>query len=217
MPTRKQEEPPPLFGIGLLEFSIQREANGKARPIFGALANEDSLRGFVIKAFSEELGVYSSAECAKKNKIANANYCIPQISEGEINDVTLYLRFTAAPPQSKLAKNHAGRSIFVNVGCASCHTPSISTTNDAPPPLRGVRIEAYTDLKTHNIGGMAKIRTTPLWALKSYGPPYLHDASANSIKDAILKHNGEAVESKSRFLSLSEQASSSLLIFLEGL
>jgi len=208
---------PPLFGIGLLEFATQRKTDGIARPIFGALANVDSLRDFVVKAFSEELGIYSISECAKRNKRESSIYCIPQINENEIDDVTSYLRFTAAPPRSKLATDHAGRSTFIDIGCADCHTPTISLTSNAPPPLKGISAEAFTDLKVHNVGEGVKVRTTPLWGLKSYGPPYWHDASAKTIKDAVLKHNGEAVESKLKSLSLSDQEFSSLLGFLENL
>ena len=61
-----------------------------------------------------------------------------------------------------------------------------------------------------------EFRTAPLWGLRQTAP-YLHDGSAESIRDAILLHFGEAEASKTAFEALSFDEQSKLLEFLLSL
>jgi CxxC motif-containing protein (DUF1111 family) len=93
-----------------------------------------------------------------------------------------------------------------------------TTAEDVGPHLAGVRIQPFSDLKSHDLGTSARgpIRTTPLWGLNSYGPPYLHDGSAQSIEDAVMAHHGEAEASLREFKALSGQDRALMLDYLRS-
>jgi CxxC motif-containing protein (DUF1111 family) len=64
------------------------------------------------------------------------------------------------------------------------------------------------DQRTANL-----LRTAPLWGL-AVRPQLLHDGSALTIEEAILRHDGQALESKRLFIGLSYKEQQRLLAFL---
>jgi len=89
----------------------------------------------------------------------------------------------------------AGAKAFDDVGCGKCHVPYL---HGAAGPVR-----LYSDLLLHDMGpGLddkivqgdasgADWRTTPLVGLGTHDR-YLHDGRADTLRDAILAHGGEA-------------------------
>ena len=87
---------------------------------------------------------------------------------------------------------------------------------------------AYSDFLLHDVAHPDRLnvpednvepgefRTAPLWGLRQTAP-YLHDGSAESTRDAILLHFGEAEASKTAFEALSFDEQSKLLEFLLSL
>jgi CxxC motif-containing protein (DUF1111 family) len=67
------------------------------------------------------------------------------------------------------------------------------------------------------MGKRAPLRTAPLWGLKSFGQPYMHDACAQSIEEAITCHAGEASDSAARFTTLAPSDRHELVRFLSEL
>jgi CxxC motif-containing protein (DUF1111 family) len=61
-----------------------------------------------------------------------------------------------------------------------------------------------------------EFRTPALWGVASTGPPYLHDASAATIEEAILRHGGEAARSRQLFKELNRIEKRRLLGFVRG-
>jgi hypothetical protein len=114
----------------------------------------------------------------------------------------------------------AGAKAFDDVGCGKCHVPF----------LHGVRgdVRIYSDLLLHDMGpglddkivqgdaGGADWRTTPLVGLGTH-ERYLHDGRAETLRDAILAHGGEAEIVRQRFFDLDEAEQLSLLVFLRSL
>ena len=97
----------------------------------------------------------------------------------------------------------------------------------------GTPIFLYSDLKRHDLGGaiaeMAAEKmpdgtevpgnvwlTRSLWGLAD-SAPYMPDGRAATVHEAILLHEGEALESKSAYLGLSERDQAALRIFLFSL
>jgi CxxC motif-containing protein (DUF1111 family) len=88
---------------------------------------------------------------------------------------------------------------------------------------------AYTDLLLHDMGeagadgiaqaaaGPREFRTPPLWGLRHSSPPYLHDARATSLLQAIALHGGEAQRSADAFERLPAAERDALIAFLRGL
>ena len=85
-----------------------------------------------------------------------------------------------------------GETVFAEIGCASCHTPSL-------PLEDGSEAAAYTDVLLHDVaaadaGGVPdgdasyrEFRTPPLWGVSQTGP-YMHNGRAFSLEEAIGAH-----------------------------
>ena len=106
----------------------------------------------------------------------------------------------------------AGAVIFNQIGCAVCHTTSI-TTAPAGTVLNGGAftvsaalgdkiIHPYSDFAMHDVGtgdgivqgfpsARNKVRTSPLWGLRTRGR-FMHDGATLTINEAVLRHGGEA-------------------------
>ena len=213
--SAERRRTPALFGLGLLEFADSRVgADGKTRPIFGALQDTQTLEEFVAKAFFVELGVQSRAQCAQR-QARTSELCRDGITDAELADVVAYIRFLAPPPRHGEITS-TGRKIFLEAGCGTCHTEIIVTRVDAPVPIAGHAVAAYTDLSRHNLGQM-DVRTTALWGVNSTGPPYMHDGNANDLGGAIAAHGGAASNSRDLFLALRPSEKDQLLEFLRSL
>mgnify|MGYP001115312649 CR=1 FL=1 len=128
----------------------------------------------------------------------------------------------------------AGKELFYQVGCISCHTPKFATSADADPEQRNQLIWPYSDFLLHDLGegladqnpsgsiGGAEWRTQPLWGIGMTeivnGHTYfLHDGRARSLEEAILWHGGEAEAAKDNFASLLAAERKLIIRFLESL
>jgi len=127
----------------------------------------------------------------------------------------------AAAVRRTPALNSDGGRIFVSIGCAKCHVPSLATR--AGPP-----VHLFSDLLLHDMGPALddKIeqgeatgrdwRTTPLSGL-GLRTRYLHDGRATTLRDAILAHGSEAQIVRDRFFALDEPDRAALIRFLGSL
>jgi CxxC motif-containing protein (DUF1111 family) len=61
-----------------------------------------------------------------------------------------------------------------------------------------------------------RIRTAPLWGGRTRSR-HMHDGLSLTLRDAILRHGGEAADSRSRFAHLGEKEKEQLLVFLRSL
>jgi CxxC motif-containing protein (DUF1111 family) len=61
-----------------------------------------------------------------------------------------------------------------------------------------------------------RVRTAPLWGGRTRSR-HMHDGQSLTLRDAILRHGGEAADSRSRFAHLGEQEKEQLLAFLRSL
>ena len=86
----------------------------------------------------------------------------------------------------------------------------------------------FTDFKRHDLGPNFHERnyegnvvrreflTTPLWGVGSTAP-YGHDGRSINLKEVILRHGGEAENSRNRFASLPDFQKKEVLEFLNSL
>ena len=158
-----------------------------------------------------------------------------------LNDVESFAQFMRllAPPVPSTttpggsASISAGRQLFTSIGCALCHTPSISRTQAShiTPSLGGQTVAAFSDFEIHHMGtrladnvsqgtaGGDQFRTAPLWGL-GQRIFFLHDGSLNNVYSAIDAHrsNGsEASQVTTNFFSLSGTQQQEVLNFLRSL
>ena len=95
--------------------------------------------------------------------------------------------------------------------------------NYAPYLVEGI----FTDFRHHDMGAgfteigydgnrTTKWRTAPLWGVGS-GFPWGHDGASLSLRDAILRHDGEGLASRQLFEAANPADQSGLIDFLEKL
>ena len=87
--------------------------------------------------------------------------------------------------------------------------------------------DLFTDFKRHDLGTnfyernwdgtqQTQFLTRPLWGVGSTGP-YGHDGRSMTLNDVILRHGGEALQSRKAFAALTPNAQESLIAFLNSL
>jgi CxxC motif-containing protein (DUF1111 family) len=210
------------------------EQNNRYIGRFGKKAAVYDLMQQTANAYNQDMGVVSSYEPYDSYTHEEID---PEVSNQKVLDLIFYLRTLKAPVQRN--QNNAdvinGKQLFINIGCAKCHTPELKTGTYSITAMANKTFHPYTDLLLHDMGsglndgyteGSAlteEWRTPPLWGLglskNSQGGQYflLHDGRATSIEQAITLHGGEAQASNTRFQQLSTADKSLLIKFLESL
>ena len=161
---------------------------------------------------------------------------IPEITDSRFDAVSFYIRTLAVPamrdPDDPFTQ--AGGELFLDIGCASCHTSTLTTGPSDIATLAEQTIHPFTDLLLHDMGeGLAdgrpdflasgrEWRTPPLWGVglidEINGERFLlHDGRARTLEEAILWHGGEAEASKEAFRLAEKSDREALIAFLEAL
>ncbi|HTD75530.1 MAG TPA: di-heme oxidoredictase family protein [Steroidobacteraceae bacterium] len=126
-----------------------------------------------------------------------------------------------------------GFALFKAVGCSTCHTPAIKSTqpSNITASLGNATVRAFSDFEIHHMGsGLAdnvsqgaaggdQFRSAPLWGL-GQRIFFLHDGRTTNLMTAITAHrsNGsEATQVAENFTSLSRGQQQDVLNFLRSL
>ncbi|MGE0546565.1 MAG: di-heme oxidoredictase family protein [Kofleriaceae bacterium] len=244
---------PPVIGLGLLEAipedtllaladpddddgdGISGRANQVWSPTVGATvigrfghkANVATLREQTAGAFVNDIGL-TNALFAEPDGMRDVN-------DEQLVQTTFLMSTLAVPiaaPRSAAAQR--GRLQFDELGCASCHVPTLVTGDHVIPQLANQTIHPYTDLLLHDVGDAltdARVdflaegvewRTPPLWGigLTQVVLPeatFLHDGRARTLAEAILWHAGEAMAAREAFRMASKADRDALIAFLQTL
>ena len=152
----------------------------------------------------------------------------PATGKSDIDVAADFMRFVGPPPALPLTPFAAGgRNVFQQIGCANCHMPVMVTGPNRIAALSMKQVPLYSDLLLHDMGtlgdgiaqadaGTHEFRTAPLWGLRASGP-YLHDGRATTVNHAILAHDGEAKNSRNRYIQLSDSQRRQLVAFLNSI
>ncbi|POA56653.1 MULTISPECIES: di-heme oxidoreductase family protein [Pseudomonas] len=214
---------------------------------FGWKAGQPSLNQQNVHAFSGDMGLTTSLrpfdDCTdaqtacKQAPNGNGPDGEPEVSDNILRLVLFYTRNLAVPARRDVDSPQvlAGKNLFFQAGCQSCHTPSFTTAaNAAEPELANQLIRPYSDLLLHDMGeGLADQRTefkasgrdwrtAPLWGIGltetvSGHTQFLHDGRARNLMEAVLWHGGEAEGAKQQVLAFNAQQRAALLAFLNSL
>jgi CxxC motif-containing protein (DUF1111 family) len=156
------------------------------------------------------------------------------------SDVTLFavfMQFLAPPTPSTTVPGGAtsisrGRTLFSSVGCAVCHTPSLTTQpSQLTAGLSNATANLFSDLEVHHMGtGLAdnvsqggaggdQFRTAPLWGL-GQRIFFLHDGRTTNLITVVNAHGSTGSEANASLnaaaaLSLTDQQN--LINFLRSL
>jgi CxxC motif-containing protein (DUF1111 family) len=210
---------------------------------FGWKANQVGLLQQVTGALLGDMGITSELHPHDDCPVAQGA-CAEATSGGtpeaaaNIVEAMVFYSSVLAPPGRRDVDDPevlAGRELFDELGCASCHVPSWITGDDAiDPALAGQLIWPFTDLLLHDLGeplsdGRSDYeadprawRTPPLWGLGlvptvSDHETLLHDGRARGFAEAILWHGGEAETARESFRMLPADQRAQLLAFLASL
>jgi len=218
-----------------VEMGITNEIFGQDRPLPG----EDQL-GSGLPAHCLNLSNTGYPEDATNFTVAsNAD---PSAQNAEVpSDIVLFAEFMRllAPPTPSTttpgggASISRGQALFSAIGCATCHTQTINSTqpSNITSSLGSAPVSAFSDIEIHHMGtGLAdnvsqggaggdQFRTAPLWGL-GQRIFFLHDGRTSNLLSAIQAHqsNGsEATQVEENFDSLSTSQKQDLLNFLRSL
>jgi len=214
---------------------------------FGWKAGQPNLNQQNVHAFSGDMGLTTSLrpfdDCTetqtacKQAPTGNGPGGEPEVSDNILRLVLFYSRNLAVPARRDVDSPQvlAGKNLFFQAGCQSCHTPSYTTAADAAEPeLANQLIRPYSDLLLHDMGegladhrseflaGGRDWRTPPLWGIGltqtvSGHTQFLHDGRARNLLEAVLWHGGEAQAAQQQVLSFNTQQRAALLAFLNSL
>ena len=216
--------------------------DGKYVGRFGKKARTINLLHQSVFAYSEDMGITTEHvphDLYNRQVGAQAadGVADPEVATSVVNAVVFYLRTLRAPPRRAADASNVreGERLFAQVGCATCHVPTLRTGRSDIPQLHNVEFSPFTDLLLHDMGpelddgytegdaAPSEWRTAPLWGIglaeRAQGgtPHYLHDGRAKSLREAIRFHGGEGARSRAAFDRLPAEQQERLLAYLRSL
>ena len=207
---------------------------------FGWKAQHATLLAFSGDAYRNEMGITNDLfreEVANGVDAEMLELCdlVPDPEDGVepltglrgIDAFELFMKFLA--PLDRGATDgqvQAGEAVFHSIGCASCHVPVLMTAASENPVFDRRPVALFSDLLLHDVDtgdGIQQeaalpneIRTPALWGLR-FRRPFLHDGSASTVREALLRHGAEAERSRDNYLTLTPEDQQALLAFLNSL
>src|SRR6266581_2511927 len=221
---------------------------------FGWKAQNKSLLLFSGEAYNVEQGITNELFQTERDETPTCQFATtpndfthtdalkPLDAISDIEKFAFFMRFLAAPTPSPDTPGGAtsianGKSLFSSIGCALCHTPTLSTRNTTVAALRNQPVNLFSDLLVHDMGvgladgvsqgqaGPREFRSAPLWGL-GQRIFFLHDGRTSDLLQAIQAHQsgspstGDASEANAvikKFNSLKETQKQDILNFLRSL
>jgi CxxC motif-containing protein (DUF1111 family) len=143
----------------------------------------------------------------------NYNTTVGTISEmsSDIVNFAAFMRLSAPPvPAPATQSTTNGANLFSSIGCALCHSPSLTSGASPYTGMSGVTYQPYSDFALHHMGdnladginqgaaGPDQFRTAPLWGL-GQRLFFLHDGRTSDLLQAIQAHASDCGSRSSRF------------------
>jgi CxxC motif-containing protein (DUF1111 family) len=241
-----------------LSGNVNRSANDGTISRFGWKAQNKSLLLFASEAYNVEMGVTNQLFTQERDEtpgcLFNAtpedtlNFTPTSPSGGNPNTAVLsdieafanFMRMLAPPaPVATTPSGEKGRATFGKIGCAHCHTPSLTTgakiaSGSSTTPsaaLSNQTANLYSDLLVHHMGmgladgitqggaGPDEFRTAPLWGV-GQRVFFLHDGRTSNLVEAIREHRSKGSEANrviEHFERLSVTEQQEVIDFLRSL
>jgi len=240
-----------------LSGNANRSANDGTITRFGWKAQNKSLLMFAGEAYNVEMGISNQLFPQERDETPGClftatpndtvNFTTTPTPSAASNTAVLsdieafanFMRMLAPPtPAPATSSTEKGRTVFENVGCAHCHTPSFTTgkmiaSGSSTVPsvaLSNQPVNLFSDLLVHHMGkgladgitqggaGPDEFRTAPLWGV-GQRIFFLHDGRTNNLVEAISAHKGPGSEANKvieRFNRLSTPEKQDLINFLRS-
>jgi len=218
---------------------------------FGWKAGEPSVAQQSAAAFKGDIGIstplfrthYGDCQPGAQDRCRSAPHggtadgTVTEATDDMFDRVVFYSRNLAVPARRDIDDPQvlAGKKLFYDSGCVSCHTPKFVTRRDSAGEEQSFQlIWPYTDMLLHDMGpGLAdnrpegaadgtEWRTPPLWGIGLTEAVnghtfFLHDGRARTMLEAILWHGGEAQAARDTVASMTTPDREALLAFLNSL
>lgn len=238
--TSGQRNPSALFGMGVIDAIDDKHilANeGRAIPghpeitgvvgrtekgevaKFGWKGDVKGLDTFVVRACALEVGL--EVPGMHQFGFDDSNAVGLDLNADDVEDLQRFVRSLPRPTHVESAETKRGARLFEKVGCTTCHAANVGGVD-------GI----YSDLLLHDMGAaMAdgggygggnvaakdrEWRTPPLWGARDSGP-WLHDGRAQTLRDAVMFHGGEAAIVRQAYEELRADDQQAIVSFLESL
>jgi CxxC motif-containing protein (DUF1111 family) len=246
----RREQPGDMQGL-LIEVPVLESPAKTGVGRFGWKNQHSSLVSFSADAYKNEMGITSPLEPEEptSNGQSVAKYDRVPGEPGRTDDegidvelFALFMRSTLAPPRDPTLAGtrdaREGSEIFDEIGCAVCHTRSITTAPPGtlvnggafkvPETLGNKIIHPFGDFLLHDIGtgdgivqngGRATrnmVRTAPLWGLRARSR-FMHDGLSFDLTSAVLRHENQAESAREAFRRLGSRNREKLMQFLQSL
>lgn len=238
--------------------NVNRSANDGTITRFGWKAQNKSLLMFAGEAYNVEMGVTNQLFPQERDEtpgcVLNAtpedtvNFTTAKPTNPAQNPAVLsdieafadFMRMLAPPaPAPDTPSTKRGRDAFMSVGCALCHTPSLTTgraiasgSSSVPSAaLSNQTAHLWSDLLVHHMGtgladgitqggaGPDEFRTAPLWGV-GQRVFFLHDGRTTDLVKAIEAHrsrDSEASRIIEEFDRLPREQQQDIVNFLRAL
>ena len=214
---------------------------------FGWKNQHASLLSFAADAYLNEMGITSPMFPTENTSMGNPVGDYDQVDDPEndgedVKAFAEFMRATKAPPRDDVraatAGAVAGSALFDQVRCSTCHVRNIVTAPagtvinggafTVPEALGNKVIHPFSDFLLHDIGtgdGIVQnggqssrsfLRTPPLWGVRTRNR-LMHDGESLTLKEAIMRHGGQAATSRASFNALSLANEDRLIEFLLSL
>jgi len=220
---------------------------------FGWKAQNKSLLVFSGEAYNVEMGVSNELFSNERSAVPGCVYNptpedytkMTGATNSDVVAFTMFMRLSAPPtPATASTSELRGQSSFSSIGCALCHTPSLTTALSQYTGMSNVAYSPYSDFALHHMGsnladginqgvaGPDEFRTAPLWGL-GQRLFFLHDGRTTDLLQAIEAHSSpshcssvfssnqgcgsEANAVVNKFNALSSSAKQDILNFLRSL
>ncbi len=224
-----------------------RNENDGSMTRFGWKAQNKSLSVFAGEAYNVEQGVTNDIFPNERDSTGGCRFNAtpedhvdpnggrrfrPTSTPSDLIDFVFFMRFLAPPARGdSTPSSRNGEALFSSVGCALCHTPSLTTASSTTDALSNVSANLFSDLLVHKMGaGLAdgiaqgfaagdEFRTAPLWGI-GQRLFFLHDGRTSDLPTAIGAHaspGSEANQVIDSFNSLTAQQKQDLVNFLRSL
>ena len=217
---------------------------------FGWKSQHASLESFSADAYLNEMGITTPLfpdENTSSGHFVGFGSPFDPVEDPEDDGVDVvafanFIRSTKASPRGPVTSDvRAGEDSFNQVGCTSCHVPTLRTARPGtringdvftvPDALGDKIIHPYSDFLLHDVGTGDGIpvspapehaattnmmRTAPLWGLRTRNR-LMHDGLSFTKQEAIQRHVGQAAPVRDSYNALTDEQKGQVIEFLNSL
>ncbi len=240
---------PPGFQGAIIQVPVVEANNDLRVGRFGWKNQHASLVSFSGDAYLNEMGITNPFDgnggTLENNSLGRSVAAYDTVDDPEDDGADVvafanFMRATRAPGRGPITDAvRRGESLFREIRCSICHTPSIVTAPAGtlinggafrvPAELGDERIRPFSDFLLHDVGtgdgivqngGAATrnmVRTPPLWGVRTR-PELMHDGLSLTYNEAIQRHAGAGgTDARNRYNALSSSQKADVITFLKSL